>query len=400
MKNLIIFFFLTCVFSLNAQTAADTLTITLEKIAKETNVPGFAVAVVSKEKVIYKNGFGYADIKSKKPYTTSTIQNIGSTSKTVIGVALMKLVDQGKLDLDANVNDILPFKVIHPRFPNESITVRQVAAHTSGIIDSKHYNKSYVLYKPEQKIGKHLSFFHKLYLKKIKKNKKESIQSYLQKYLHADGDYYHKNNFGKAKPGSRYQYSNVGATLGALIVEVVAKESFETFTQKEIFLPIKMTSTSWSLDNVDLKQHATLYLPKEPKHLPLYTLTTFPDGGLITNIDDLSAYLMEIMRGSKGESTIMSKASFDEMLTNQVNEIDDEKDIDTYGIFWDLLDSGSKGHTGSDPGANSFMYFHPEKNIGIIMIINMNMDDKKSTTETLLTIWSRLNKYAKTFAEN
>ncbi len=385
--------------SLNAQNATDSLTAVFELIAKETHVPGFAVAVVNKDKIIYKNGFGFADIESKRPYTTETIQNIGSTSKTVIGLALMKLVDQGKLDLDANINEILPFKVVHPRFPNEPITVRHVAAHTSGIKDSKYYDNSYVLYKPKANAAKHLNFFQRLYFKKLKKNKKESIQSFLQKYLLVDGAYYHKKNFGKTKPGTQYEYTNVGATLGAMIVEVVADEPFEVFTKREFFDPIKMSSTSWSLDEVDLQQHATLYLPKKPRQLPLYSLTTFPDGGLITNVDNLSLYMMELLRGSRGEPSILSKTAFDEMLKNQVPIIGDPADQNTYGIFWNVLDNGYKGHTGSDPGANSIMFFHPENNIGLLMIINMDMDGNKRTIETSTSIWTKLNKYALKFSE-
>ena len=95
---------------LHSQTATEKLNQQLTEKFQSTNIPGMAVAIVNKDQILYKNQFGYADISVKKPYTQNTSHNIGSTSKTFIGVAIMQLVEQGKVDLDTDINDYLPFK--------------------------------------------------------------------------------------------------------------------------------------------------------------------------------------------------------------------------------------------------------------------------------------------------
>ena len=125
--------------ALNSQTTPNELHQALNNIFQSSNMAGMAVAIVNKDEVLYKNQFGYADVASKKPYTHNTIHNIGSTSKTFIGVAIMQLVEQGQLTLDTKVNDILPFKVTNPHHPESAITIRQLATHTSSIRDH-HFN--------------------------------------------------------------------------------------------------------------------------------------------------------------------------------------------------------------------------------------------------------------------
>lgn len=111
----------------------DSLTAELDSLSKHTLMPGFAVALVSGDTVIYKNGFGYADVESQKPFTTETINAVASVSKTFVAVALMRLVDSGIINLDDPVNTILPYQIINPWFPSDSITIRHLVTHTSTL---------------------------------------------------------------------------------------------------------------------------------------------------------------------------------------------------------------------------------------------------------------------------
>jgi CubicO group peptidase (beta-lactamase class C family) len=90
---------------------------------------GFTGTVVDTSGILYNQGFGYADIAAKKPYTKQTVINIASISKVFIGVALMKAQEMGLLNLDDPINKHLPFAVSNPNFPNELITIRQLATH-------------------------------------------------------------------------------------------------------------------------------------------------------------------------------------------------------------------------------------------------------------------------------
>ena len=80
--------------------------------------------------IVFQQSYGYADIASKTSFTNLTVQNIGSVSKTFIALALMQNVDKGLRNLDENINKYLSFKVNNPYFPDQPITLRQLANHT------------------------------------------------------------------------------------------------------------------------------------------------------------------------------------------------------------------------------------------------------------------------------
>lgn len=145
MKNL---FLLTIILSIStsirAQNVGDSITLKLNKISINSSLVGFAVAIVNKDSIVYAKGFGYANLEAKTPYTINTIQPIASISKTLLGVALMKAQEMGKLNLNDNINDYLPFKIYNPNFPNEKITIQQLANHTSSIIDGDQYDRAYI----------------------------------------------------------------------------------------------------------------------------------------------------------------------------------------------------------------------------------------------------------------
>src|SRR5205085_7400589 len=143
-------------------------------------------------------GYGYADVATRKPFTPDTVMNIGSISKTVTGVALMRAVQEGKLSLDADINRYLPFKVANPHHPGEPITLRQLATHTSGISDRWEVYKDTYFYGGEPD---------------------ETLGDFLRAYFTPGGKHYATDNFLEAKPGTQREYSNIGAGLAGYIVE-------------------------------------------------------------------------------------------------------------------------------------------------------------------------------------
>jgi CubicO group peptidase (beta-lactamase class C family) len=147
MKNLfllIIIIILSVNTSIRAQNVADSITLALNELSINNSLVGFAVAIVNKDSIVYAKGFGYSNKDSETPYTINTIQPIASISKTLLAVALMKAQEMGKLNLNDNINDYLPFKIYNPNFPNEKITIQQLVNHTSSIIDGDQYDRAYV----------------------------------------------------------------------------------------------------------------------------------------------------------------------------------------------------------------------------------------------------------------
>lgn len=116
----------------------------IAKRMDEAGIMGLGAAIIVDGKVVWTKGYGFADKANALPFTPDTVMNIGSISKTFTGVALMRSVQEGKLALDENINAYLPFKVVNPHSPNVPITLRQLAAHTSGITDAEPaYRDSY-----------------------------------------------------------------------------------------------------------------------------------------------------------------------------------------------------------------------------------------------------------------
>jgi CubicO group peptidase (beta-lactamase class C family) len=380
------------------QQIKDSLNIELNAINEKEILNGFSVSIVNDKGTLYQNGFGYADIEARRKYTDSTIQNIASISKTFVGIALLKAQELGKLKLDDPISKYLPFKVVNPNYPQSEITIRNLATHTSSIIDNDFYiTKDYYL-KPNQNLnGCKLVFDEKLVF-----NPYDSIVAldvFLKNLLTEKGKWHTKNIFLNRRPGELYEYSNTGATLAGYIVELATGQSLNEFTATYILKPLKMNASGWKFNEIDFSKYSKLY--ESPKTaFPFYSMISYPDGNFITSINDLSLYLTELIKGYEGNGTILNKDSYKELYRQQLTakNFKDRDDKDPYsesynvGIFMGFSYTGYIGHTGGDPGVNSFMFFNPKTKIGRILICNTSYSDKVSD-DTFNSIWDKLEKY-------
>ena len=352
-----------------AQNASEKLNEKLREMQIKSDLPGFAVAVVNEKGVLYRNGFGFADVKSKTPFTMRTIQPVGSVSKTVIGIALMKAVEMKLFSLDTNVNEIVPFRVYNPNFPTSEITIRQLATHTSSIVDRE-------------------EIYEKIYIKAKKAG--VSLGDFFKDYLSVKGRYYGAKNFDKNEPGAAFNYTNIGAALAAYLVEIKSGMTFAEFTSKYVFAPLEMNRTGWFYDETKAKDYATLYDAKR-QPLAVYSSITYPDGSLKTSVEDLSKYLREIVKGYAGEGKILSKYSFQTMLGKQFAPDKLPLKINpkepNQGVFFVHRKNGLIGHTGSDPGVSAFMFFNQATKIGKIFITNIDIGEDQKLAAQFVEIW-------------
>ena len=118
-----------------ASAGTDSLHRFLLRALAEADTPGIAVAVVRGDEIVYSAGVGWADTEAGIPVTPQTAFQLASISKTVTCAGIMALVEEGRLDLDADINDSLPFEVHIPAAPKVPITMRQLLTHTSAIRD-------------------------------------------------------------------------------------------------------------------------------------------------------------------------------------------------------------------------------------------------------------------------
>ena len=302
------------------------------------------IAILSKDSVLYKKGYGYSDLKRKKRFTTNTIMNIASISKTFIGTSIMYLVENKQINLDDDINKLLPFHIHNPHSPESIITLRALMSHTSGIIDN-------------QKI--YLSSYH------YGKDSPIKLGYFLKNYLSKDGEFYSEDNFTNKTIGKEFTYSNIGAGLAGYIVEIISGKPFNIFTKDIIFGPLGMSNTFWFLSEMDSTNHAKIYKFDSKKFLleeiELYGLTTYPDGGLRTSINDLVEYLLYfILDDTSKDIKIISEEKIAEMFSPDY--------FDFYSNFWNI---GEKiGHGGGDPGVSTGMFYEKENDIGYIFFIN------------------------------
>ena len=367
----------------------DSLDVELEAVSEESIIPGFAVAIIKNDAIVYEKGFGYADLKNQKAFTPSTINIIASISKTFVGVAIMKLVDEGKLDLDERVNDILPYDIINPHFPETPITVRHLVTHTSTFTDdfdpedageADIYLLEELTYEEDS-----IQAFMDDELSYYRLGKEISLAESIKKFAHPDGKWYSKTNFENHKPGTKYSYSNLGADLAGLIVEIKSGMSFDDFTRKHIFEPLKMENTAWEYENLNAELVCKIYLPNDwdnptlaIEH-PKYRYSGYPSGELKTNAKDLGRYVIEMMNGFNGEGTLLSQSAYQTLFEPQLTEdyfeerdttfaLNDEYNV---GVFWAVSPKGHRLHNGGSIGIYSFMYFNPETQSGAIGYCNL-----------------------------
>jgi CubicO group peptidase (beta-lactamase class C family) len=362
----------------------DSLTKALNKLYDQGYINGFGVALVNAEGPLYLKGVGYMDVISKKPYTDSTIQNIASISKTFIGISLMKAQELGILNLDDPINSYLPFEVINPYFPEKEITIRHLATHTSSITDTKYYDsKAYVLKDeiPKEKLSALDETFNS-------PSTKTGLLEFLPMVLEVNGPYYMKKGFLKAAPGTKFDYSNIGATLAALVLEQATGVPFDEFSANYILKPLGMNSSGWSYDQIDLAMHSKLYADKKSE-LPFYELITYPDGGMRTTAEDMGKYLTELIKAKSGKGILLNQDSYKEYFKEQLNATHfEERDSvfpynDEYnmGIFMGHSGNGAIGHTGGDPGVSSLMFFDPKTGIGRFLMINTSLSSQEGADE-------------------
>lgn len=365
----------------------DTLTNKLNEVFKQDSLPGMAVILVNANGIIYHQDFGFADKQNKIPYTSATIQNVGSVSKTFIAVALMKAVELKYFTLETNINDILPFKVVDPNYPDGKITIRQLASHTSGIIDNPAvYPNTYKFYPDIRPYDKEaLDALQSIGYRQTIPDR--SLEEFFYNYLSEKGKYYSPGNFGKGSPGSTSSYSNIGSALVAYLIEIKAGISYADFVKKFILSPLKMKNSTFFISNTNLKKHASLYY-KDDLVFPLYDLVTYPDGGLKTSAGDLAKYVSGLINGYNGDKLLLDTGSYRLMFTPQFSKENPPKDINlTYrnkGVFWNLYTNGAIGHDGDDPGISAFVFFNPVTNMGGLFICNRYLPDKKPIIDLLV----------------
>ncbi len=374
-----------------AYNPTDSLDQQLADIHKNGQLPGFAVAIVKADKILFEQTFGYADIASQTPYTNTTQQNIASLSKTFIGIALMKAIEQQKLTLDMPLNDLLPFSIQNPYHPNVPITIRHLATHTSSINDGGFEYRSVFLNEPFDLHKKDIGKENYHFFKEWEKNERSPLADFLPAALSSTGNLYNKKIFLKVAPGSQYQYSNLGASLLAYAIGLVVNQPFEKYVSEQILAPLSMHQTQWNFEVINEAAQATTYFQNQLK-VPAYQSNLYPSGGLQSSLSDLSLYLMEVLKNHDGSNILLPAAAFQTMIKPQLSPNQSPlSDTKNQGLMWEL-NGQQAGHNGGNYGVTLFMSFDKEKGYGRIFMTNISSYKDQQLIPQMVDIWKLLGK--------
>jgi CubicO group peptidase (beta-lactamase class C family) len=353
------------VINFQAQINSEKLDKFFDKKIKRANIIGLQAGFLSNGKLVWSNSYGFKNYKTKKEVNDSTLFLIASCSKPVTALAILKLCDEKKIELDDPINKHLPFTIKNPFFDDKKITIRMLLSHTSSLKDN-------------------WEVLDPLYTTETGGDSPIELEGFVKSYFIADGKYYDKEkNFFNKTPGQHWEYCNMGYALLGSLVESVSKKSFSEFMKEEVFEPLQMNNSHWFLRDIP---HENIARPhelsdkrdsiKQPKLLPHYGYPDFPDGQLRTTVEDYAKILNILLNDGKYNNIqYLNKKTVDEFLNIQYPEVNKWQAIAwNYNEFenwlYYLLMPRLPSHTGGDPGVATVVSFNPNSKTGAIVFIN------------------------------
>jgi len=325
-----------------AVTVLDTI---IRNNLRQQRIPGAAVALVHEGRVIFSRCYGYGDTRGKVAITEDTYFMLGSLTKSFTALAVLKLIEQGKIDPNIDIKNYVPGFSIKSLYDGETlITVNHLLAHTSGLM---------------------IDYYVHLTGEK--------------KYSNADFLSQLRKEYLCFKPGSACKYSNIGYRLLGLIIEQVTGEQFESYIEKEVFKPLGLNHSSFDY-TVDMALHMS------KGHIG-NTETSRVDNedkaasGLFSTLKDLTAFLKFLSsRASQLPGGINNDRIIDLIIKNIDPAIDtfyDSKNIYSSGWYLDSYQFNGihtvLSSSGNINGFSTAMTYLPEERLGIIILTNSSL---------------------------
>jgi CubicO group peptidase (beta-lactamase class C family) len=323
----------------------------MDQVLKDWNTPGIGVGIVVNDKLVFAKGYGFRDYEKKLPFTPTTLCQIASNSKLFTAVAAGMLVEEGALTWDKPVRESVPTIQFYNDQLNNNVTLRDMLSHRTGV--TRH---DLIWFKS--------SFTRKELFEKLK-------------YLEP-----------QQPMRETFLYNNLMYAAAGYIIELKSGKPWERFVRERIFAPLDMNTTTFAIS--DMTQHPDHGVPYREKRdsfelykIPYYEDTegVAPAGAIISNIDELSHWLIALMNeGKYGGKQVLPpnvlKATLQPAigLPNTLGE--------ALG-YWELLNpdygmgrqtAAYRGHLmtfhgGDLPGFHSQVSFLPNDKIGVIVLV-------------------------------
>jgi CubicO group peptidase (beta-lactamase class C family) len=315
---------------------------TIHALMTRASIPSVAVAVAKGHRILWEEGFGWADRERMIRATPNTMYSLASISKPMTATALMELVERGRIDLDKPANDYLGVgKLTGLAGDASGATVRRVMSHTAGL--PLHYqfyyvNQPYPVLSNDETIARYGILVN--------------------------------------PPGDVYEYSNLGYGIVDQIISRASGEEYADFMRASVFVPLGLTHTSVGIapglepfvaQRYDLKQRL----------IPFYDFDHRGASAIFSSAHDLVRFGMFHLKDHLSDQrAILKDATIDEMQTAIAPA--------NYGLGWIIDDRGGLkfvSHTGGMPGVQTGLTLYPSEDVAIVVLINAVADAPKITRE-------------------
>lgn len=280
----------------------QTLSEKANKLTSMLGATSMQYALIDTGEIVLSGQVGVYSQSDDRTLSSETLYGIGSVSKMYVTAALMKLVDEGKIDLDTALTTYIPeFKMDDERY--KAITPRMLLNHSSGLMGS----------------------------------------SFKNAFLFNDADTYAVDNLLeqlegqrlKADPGAFSVYCNDGFTLAQILVERVSGMDFTSFIHETFTKPLGLTHTKTPLDTFDTNTLAKAYFPTYKGELPVENVNVIGTGGIYTTAEELCKFSEVFMYG---QTDLLSDEALKTMEVNEAEKgiwVQDGDNSFEYGLGWD-----------------------------------------------------------------
>lgn len=293
--------------------------------------PGLSVGF-KKGDFIWTKGFGFSDLENKVPAKPENSYRLASITKTITAIAVLQLVEAGKIDLDAEVQTYVPY------FPKKKwpVTVRLLLGHIGGISHYKNYD-----------VEGHI---------KVHKNTKEALA------IFQDFDLV-------AEPGTKYNYSSYGFNLLGAVIEEASGQSYGAYIKKHIFDPLGMENSRMDDPEDLISNRVSGYrlIKSEVKNSEFVDVSSrFAGGGTRSTVVDLLRYTKGIIEGK-----LLKRQTWKLVFTSMATR---EGRFTGYGMGWGVQPWRGHfrvSHGGSQPETRTHLLIFPEENFSIAVASNL-----------------------------
>lgn len=326
-------------------------------IGKST--PGAAVVLVKDGELVFSKGYGYADAENQVAVSADTVFEYGSVSKLFVYTTIMRLAEQGKIDLNADIREYLPEGFLKKLNYDKPITMLNIMNHTAGFED---FLFDVILTSPDNLPT----------LEEVLRNSQPE-----QVY----------------EPGTVSAYSNYAVTLAAYIAEGMLGQEYYEYLMETVFLPLGMDDTTAHVTLADhpglLARKAKVYLPGKDSFQPgpWSYVVLYPVGAVTGTAEDLARYAIALMPEEGQESPLFAHRETLKEMLSQTHAMGPGMTGFAHGfIEWTGAEFYSLGHGGNTASSSAQFNIVPDERFGVIILTNAagEMDITSGLTDALI----------------